>query len=675
MWLYAVTIFLGSFLLFQIQPMIAKMILPWFGGTSAVWVTCMLFFQFGLLAGYTYAHASIRYLQPKTQALVHGLLLIASVFLLPIGPSAGWKPEGHDFPILQICGLLTVSIGLPYFLLSATSSLMQAWYTGRFRSALPYKLFALSNLASLLGLLAYPFLIEPVFSLREQSTVWSTAYGIFGACAMAAAAINARKGASQRLIQEHPAQNLRDSGDAPPGRDKTWWFCLSACGVVLFLSVNNHLTQNVTSIPFLWILPLAVYLLSFVLCFDLEGLYRRSWYLVPLAAVLYGVMVRVVWLDGATTSDLQLTVPFFACALLAGCMFCHGELAHRKPAPRHLTGFYLTISAGGAFGGLMISVAAPNLFRGYFEMPLAVLACAVLIAAVHVRRGWVAGTAAVVSAIGIVVMTGYYVQSYAEGAVALDRNFYGWLRVKEAKKGDGSNFRYLLHGTIIHGGQFTDAGKRNRPTAYFGPSTGVAAAISSLNHQPIRVGIIGLGSGILAAYSRPGDVYRFYEINPMVEQFARDYFTFLSAAQGKMEIVLGDARISLEREETQNYDLLVVDAFSGDAIPVHLLTQQAIELYFRHLKPDGILAMHISNNHFDLDPVVEKVARSCGKHAVLLENDHSNADEVYASKWVLVTAAPLKTRALMIASKPLPARPDLRVWTDDYSNMVQILKW
>jgi spermidine synthase len=675
MWLYAVTIFLGSFLLFQIQPMIAKMILPWFGGTSAVWVTCMLFFQLGLLAGYTYAHASIRYLQPKTQTLVHGVLLVLSLFLLPIGPSLAWKAAGHDFPILQICVLLTISIGLPYFLLSASSSLMQAWYAGRSNSALPYKLFALSNLASLTGLLAYPFVIEPVFTLREQSAAWSIAYGIFSAFAMAAAAINARKGTPQGLARQPLAQTAEGSGDAPSIHDKTWWFCLSACGVVLFLSVNNHLTQNITSIPFLWILPLAIYLLSFVLCFDIEGLYRRSWYLVPLAAVLYGAMARVVWIDGATTSDLQLTLPFFACVLLAACMFCHGELAHRKPSPGHLTAFYLIISAGGAFGGLLISVAAPTLFRGYFEMPLALLACAALVTAVHVRRGWMAGTASVVLTLGIVVMTGYYVQGYAEGAVALDRNFYGWLRVKDVLKGDGSNFRYLLHGAIIHGGQFTDANRCDRPTAYYGMSTGVAAAIRSLNDRPIRAGIIGLGSGILAAYSRPGDVYRFYEINPMVEKFARDYFTFLSAAQGKVEIVLGDARISLEREEVQNYDLLVVDAFSGDAIPVHLLTQQAIEIYFRHLKPGGILAMQISNNHFDLEPVVEKVARSCGKYAVLLENEHSTAEEVYAAKWVLVTAAPLQMRALRLAPKPLPARSDLGVWTDDYNNMVQILKW
>jgi len=367
--------------------------------------------------------------------------------------------------------LLTISIGLPYFLLSATSSLMQARYAGRSNSALPYKLFALSNLASLAGLLAYPFVIEPVFTLREQSAAWSIAYGIFSAFAMSAAAINARKGTSQGLARQPLAQATEGSGDAPSSHDKA-------------------------------------------------------------------------------------------------CMFCHGELAHRKPSPRHLTGFYLIISAGGAFGGRLISVAAPTLFRGYFEMPLALLACAALVTAVHVRRGWMAGTASVVLTLGIVVMTGYYVQGYAEGAVALDRNFYDWLRVKDVPKGDGSNFRYLLHGAIIHGGQFPDDNRRNRPTAYYGMSTGVAAAIRSLNDRPVRAGIIGLGSGILAAYSRPGDVYRFYEINPMVEKFARDYFTFLSAAQGKVEIVLGDARISLEREEVQNYDLLVVDAFSGDAIPV-----------------------------------------------------------------------------------------------------------
>jgi hypothetical protein len=462
-------------------------------------------------------------------------------------------------------------------------------------------------------------------------------------------------------------------GDAAPGTaDTLWWLCLSCGGVVLLLSVTNHLTQNITSIPFLWILPLGLYLLSFMLCFNADGVYIRPIYLGPLALVLLLLMYSTLRYD--STTQLALVIGVFSFGLFACCMFCHGELAQRKPAPRHLTRFYLMIALGGALGGVLVGVAAPLLLRGYVEMPLALSACAVMLLLAQRREGWQSRLLAALLCAVMFAGTGVYLWQYTTAVVAMERNFYGSLRVKVTSAGTEFESRALVHGTVAHGVQFTDAERRHEPTAYYGPASGAALVLQALHHRPIRVGLVGLGVGTLAVYSRPGDVYRFYEINPLVEKLARQEFTFLADASAAVSVIPGDARLTLERETDQQYDVLIIDAFSGDAIPVHLLTQEAMELYFRHLTPHGILALHLTNNHLDLISAAERLSHALGKHAVWVESDLDEAQEIYNADWVLITANPLEIPAIAQASKQLRWIPGLRVWTDDYSNLFEILK-
>jgi len=674
MLIYTITIFLSAFLLFQIQPMITKMILPWFGGSASVWITAMLFFQIVLLGGYLYAHWSVRSLKPKWQSLVHIILLAASLLLLPVAPSLAWKPSGAEAPAPRILGLLAVSIGLPYFLLSTTSPLIQAWYARKFKTALPYKLFALSNLASLLGLLAYPVLVEPNITLRQQSLGWSLAFAVFVALGIAAAKTNRRNTAVDVCDVATVPETSLEHCSPPTLREKIFWLVLAACTSMLLLSVTNHLTQNIASIPFLWVLPLSIYLLTFILTFDYEYLYRRGiffWLLIlALGSMAYGL---VNW---NSQTNLRLVIATYATGLFIACMFFHGELVKRKPAPRHLTSFYLMLSLGGALGGLLVGLAAPSLLPAYFELPITLVFSAVLLLMLLDYRKQRILLLAVggATATMVILAAGYYMFAYSQKVRFMARNFYGGLRVNEYHQGTTNEIRVLVHGTVTHGIQYMPSSRRRELTSYYGPESGVALAATYLRRSSLRIGVIGLGAGSLAAYARPGDTIRFYEINPLVEQLARSEFTFLKDCRGKVDVTLGDGRLSLEREPDQQFDLLVVDAFSGDAIPVHLLTRQALELYFSHLKPSGILALHITNTHIDLEPVVEKLSTKLGKHALLVTNDSDSQHNVFRAIWALLSSQPLESPLFANTAKKLTARPDLRVWTDDYNNLFQILK-
>ncbi len=697
MYLFAFTIFLSAFLLFQIQPMIAKMILPWFGGSASVWITAMLFFQSALLGGYLYAHWSARRLAPRMQALVHAVLLASSLLLLPVAASAAWKPAGAEDPILRIIGLLAASVGLPYFLLSTTSPLMQVWYSRKFRAALPYRLFGLSNLASLLGLLAYPVLIEPNITLRRQSLGWSAAYAVFAALGVSAAARSRGPVAPDRCCTRE--KTAAGAVCRPPGvLDQLFWLVLAGCASTLLLSVTNHLTQNVASVPFLWVLPLSLYLLTFILTFDYERLYNGrifSWLMVlALSGMAYGL---ASW-DSHT--NLKLVIPSFCAGLFICCMFCHGELVKRKPAAQYLTSFYLMLSLGGALGGLLVGLAAPRVLPAYFELPITLMLCSVLLLLViEYRTSRILMAVSWATTAAVILTSGYYMASYRKSARVMVRNFYGGLRVNEYDQGTAVERLVLVNGTVTHGMQYTSPERRREPISYYGPGSGVDLAVkylrlrspSGVTSHPesttkhpaadgtivgtsLRVGIIGLGAGSLAAYARPGDVFRFYEINPLVENLAWNEFTFLSDCRGSVEIVLGDGRLSLEREPRQNYDLLVVDAFSGDAIPVHLLTREAVELYFRHLRPGGIVALHITNTHLNLEPVVEKISSALGKHAVLISTKPDGKRYLFSSRWSLLTSKTIAAPEIRKASEKLRSRTDIRVWTDEYNNLFQILK-
>jgi spermidine synthase len=672
--LYGLTIFVSAFLLFQVQPMIAKMILPWFGGAASVWITCMLFFQLVLLAGYIYAHWMINFLRPGGQIFVHILFIGLSLLLLPVTPNQNLKIMSNIDPILHLLILLLGSVGLPYFLLSTTSPLLQSWYARTYQKAIPYRLFALSNLSSLLGLLAYPFFIEPYLTLSQQSYVWSWSYALFALTCIITAAL----GFKHRHVRGHHSHGEISEPDRhacpPTSRDNLVWFLLSTCSSVLLLSTTNYLTQNVASIPFLWILPLALYLFSFTLCFDRSGWYRRSWY-VWIIAIAVGGMAYFITAWGHNY-DVMVTVPLFCAGLFLCCMFCHGELAARKPAPGYLTGFYLMISVGGAAGGVLVSIIVPKVLSGPFELALSLNACAFLLFAMNFRKKMLTDIVCSVLIIGALGSTIYYIDSFTEKAHLLVRDFYGSLKVDINNKGEYNEYRTLVHGTITHGIQFTAPERRNGHYSYYSELSGVGMAMNSLQHGPRNVGIIGLGVGSISTFAREGDTFRFYEIDPLVEKVARREFTYLSDCRGKVDVLIGDGRLLLEQDTKQKFDLLVVDAFSSDSIPVHLLTVEALELYFSRLKPDGILALHISNRHLKLQPVVELARIELNKQAILIFNSGDYDNQIYRTDWVLLTSGRnlLNIPEIKAAASELEPMPGLRLWTDNYSNLIQILK-
>lgn len=679
MLLYAVTIFLSAFLLFQVQPMIAKAILPWFGGSSGVWTTCMLFFQVVLVLGYAYSHWTIRALRPRTQTVVHAVLLTASMIMLPIVPNPLWKPAGNEDPTLRILGLLAATIGLPYFLLSTTGPLLQAWFArdASTKGMTPYRLYALSNLGSMLALLSYPVAVEPFLPVRLQAQGWSAVYGAF----LLLCGLTAFRNVSSQKRGEYTDQ---DAASQPVLLNYITWTALAAVASAMLLSVTNHLCVNVAAIPFLWVLPLSLYLLTFILCFDADGWYLRNLFL-KLFAVALASMAYASNAD-SENMPLLLALPLFSVGLLICCMVCHGELARLKPHPRYLTSYFLMIAIGGALGGVFAGIVAPHSFPSYYELPVSIVAAAMLILVVLRRDPEGPFTQEggkpllIILATGVLVLTGYVfyeIDTSLDGSRVAVRNFYGGLKVHDTGAGPDA-VRILTHGTINHGEQYLAPDRRTQPTTYYAPQAGAGMAITQHDRRSgLRVGVIGLGTGTLAAYGQAGDVYRFYEINPLVIQLATSEFSFTRQSQAKVDYVLGDARLSMEREPPQNYDVLCVDAFSSDAIPVHLLTEEAFRVYFHHLKPDGVLAVHVSNKYLDLRPVVALAARRLGKEARIVDTDddeHDNA--IFGATWVLLSADHgfFEKRVVKDASIPLLTPDRGRMWTDDFSNLYRILK-
>ncbi len=678
---YACTIFLSAFLLFAVQPMIGKIILPWFGGSAAVWSTCLLFFQAALLAGYLYAHRATRSLKPKHQATLHIALMAISLALLPILPSPTWKPSQAGDPSLRILLLLTATIGLPYLLLSTTSPLLQAWYVAAKPGAVPYRLFALSNFGSLLALLSYPVFVEPLFTTHGQAYGWSGIYVVF---VLICAALAWR--AMRAAPEPSPETIAAPLSPSPSWTIRILWTALAACASTLLLAISNHLSQNVAPIPFLWVLPLAVYLLSFILCFEREKVYNRGVFLPLLVIALDGAAYAIYANEG--NPNIAWAIPTFVATLFICCMVCHGELARLKPDPRHLTSFYLMIALGGTLGGVFVAIVAPHVFHTYFELPLAMVACSALAAIVlwispakwqgkipvaAVRIAMLAFT------VGLAIHLGYQKHRSDRIFRLSVRNFYGVLRVRDIPADEEDTaVRRLIHGTINHGTQLLDAAHRDEPTSYYGPYSGMGRAMGYLQKRgPVRVAVIGLGAGVTASFCRPGDVFRFYEINPLALSVASTWFTFLRDCKADLQVLLGDARLTLAAQPGQQFDLMAIDAFTSDAIPVHLLTREAFALYFRHLKPTGILAVHVSNRYLDLVPVVSRNARDFGKAAVDVDDEDEEGDYFSDSDWVLVSAdAAIFGDAAFKSSSVQPARirPNLRPWTDDYSNLFQILK-
>jgi SAM-dependent methyltransferase len=682
--LYACTIFLSAFLLFQVQPMVGKMLLPWFGGSAAVWSTCLLFFQVVLLLGYLYAHWTQKFLAPKQQGFLHMSLLAASVFVLPITLNSAWKPTGSEDPSLMIVGLMTLMIGLPYFLLSSTGPLLQAWFAREKSGTVPYRLFALSNFGSLLGLLSYPLVFEPRMSIPDISALWSLAYVTFALLC----GVLAWRGLQMQRPAEVQARAVEAGAreHVPPGT-RALWVVLAACPTILLMAVTSHLTQNVAPVPFLWVLPLVLYLLSFILCFEGGNWYKRGWYL-PLFIVWLAIM-SYDQVKPITDAGVWFPLALYATGLFVACMLCHGELAKKKPHPGHLTSFYLMISLGGALGGGVVALVAPRLFNSNIELPLAAILTGLIAVSVikrdvenatdetgaYSRR---VRTGLTICACAVALTTVFATRGileYGERYALMARNFYGTLST--ADTWDGAE-RKLVHGSILHGSQYLDAEKRRQPTTYYGDNGGAGMSVLATRRegQPQRVGVIGLGAGTMAAYGRAGDYYRFYEINPLVLELARSQFSFLRDSPATTEAAMGDARLSLEREGPQEFDALVVDAFSGDSIPVHLLTREAFAVYLRHMKPGGILAVHISNRNLDLAPVVMHAANFYRREARLVNGKQDIERGLSGSSWILISddAGVFERDALQDDAEEVELERRIPPWTDAYSSIYTILK-
>ena len=718
MLIYAATVFLSAFLLFQVQPLIAKYILPWFGGSAAVWSAALLFFQLLLLAGYFYAHVLIRYLKARQQLFLHGGLLVLSLFTLPIIPSPRWKPTGYGDPTFGILLLLAMTIGLPYMLLSATSPLLQAWYVRSKKGSIPYRLFALSNFGSFLALLSYPFVIEPRLALSRQAMIWSFGYGLFAlACGIAA-------WKSSSAGDELAAEAEMENAPAPTLSTKIFWIALAACASTLLLATTSHLTQNVAPIPLLWVVPLSIYLLSFILCFESGRLYQR-WIFMPL-------LVGSLWLltlgndQFENNADvIHKLIPGLCVALFVCCMVCHGELAKRKPHPRYLTQFYLMVSVGGAIGGLFVALIAPRIFISYAEMPIAVASCGLLAAiALWDDESGVATAVCALApavalwniampvptwahfmiAVGAGLITGFlsktqmwkhaFMLAAAAGLAGYlarteinnirwyslsVRNFYGLLRVRDDPPDPSMNYpgeRKLVHGTIDHGTEIMGPNSGRIPTSYFGSNSGVNRAIRAKGDKgPIRIGILGLGAGVTATLARAGDTLHYYEINPLIRDIANTQFTFFRSCPADKNIFMGDGRLILERLPGENLDVLTMDAFSSDAVPMHLLTREAYQIYLRHLKPDGILIFNISNRYLDLEPVVSQAGHEAGFTGITVF-DEGDAETYYTgSTWMVLSRDPRNfdhSNYRDPAVKPMRIDPGFQAWTDDYSNIVKI---
>jgi hypothetical protein len=678
MFVYAATIFLSAFLLFQVQPMIAKFVLPWFGGSAAVWSASLLFFQLLLLLGYLYAHCLIRYLKPKQQITVHGALLLISLVTLPIIPKDYWKPVGGSDPLVGILLLLGATIGLPYTLLSATSPLLQAWYLRTKANVIPYRLFALSNFGSMLALLSYPFLVEPNITLRLQARLWSVGFAAFAA-ACGVAAWKSREGTDPLQAAAHE--------DAKPPRFSTilMWGSLAACASTLLLATTSHLTQNVAPIPLLWVAPLSIYLLTFILSFESDKIYQR-WLFLPLGLVALGVYTRGMTQYEDNVDVIKTLIPMLCGALFIACMVCHGELAKRKPHPRYLTLYFLMVSLGGAIGGLFVALIAPRIFPNYWEMPIAIAGLSVLIAIVlsydddGVPRPLAVRAALLIVALSFGVYLARLERRANEEYILSARNFYGVLRVRDDPPGDSVNgIRVLIHGTINHGTQLLGPGGGRIPTSYFGETSGISRAIRSKGEKgPIRIGILGLGAGVTATLARAGDTLHYYEINPLIFQIAQTKFDFWKDCPADKQLYFGDGRLTLEgMKDSENLDFLAMDAFTSDAVPMHLLTREAYATYARHMKPDGILAVNISNRYLDLEPIMAQAAQEMGWTGVIVY-DEGNSESYYVSNtWVLLSKSPTVFAHPNFqdgSTSALQPRKGFRTWTDDYSNIIQILR-
>jgi SAM-dependent methyltransferase len=675
--LYALVTFLSAFLLFLLEPIAGRQLLPLFGGSAAVWTICLVFFQCALLAGYGYAHLLVSRLAPRSQTLAQIVLLTAALASLElrVHPTAS-ALTFH--PLLTLWGMLTAAIGLPFLALAATSPLLQAWHA---RSSVgnpsPWWLFALSNAGSLLALFLYPVVIETNLALHAQTYLWAVGFCLF-------AALNGALALRNRRAPAIPRPEAATATPTAPASSRLLWMLLPACGSMLLCAVTSHLGENIASIPLLWILPLAAYLLSFIVAFSSPRAWPR-FISVRMLAVTLATFAYLLF-NSRYSFPLFVSIPVYTGALLFSCLFCHAELYRLRPAPGSATNYYLLIAFGSAIGAIFVGIAAPNLFHANHDLAISVIALAATALLATWRSGFSARVAWTAAALGLVYVATVQSANLRENAIAQLRSFYGSLRVTETHlPPEAETARTLYHGRIQHGTQLFGNGLRTQPSSYYSRDSGVGLALDlCCEGHPKRVGVVGLGTGTVAAYGEPGDQIVFYEIDPLVERLARALFTYLRDSPAETRVVLGDARLSIAREApspANQCDVIVLDAFSGDAIPVHLLTAEAIALYRRHLRPGGLLVFNISSQYLDLAPQLALQARHAGMKALLVHSHDDEARGLFAADWVILTAndSLATLPALVNAAQPIETIsgeiPGLRLWTDDYSSLLPLLRW
>lgn len=743
MGIFALAIFVSSFLIFQVQPMIGKFILPWYGSSPGVWMFVFLFFQLLLVGGYAYAHFLNCWVPAKKQVLVHLSLLAAVLLLLPVTPSDRFKPSGSENPMTSILLLLTVTVGAPYTMLATTAPLLQSWFAARYPGRTPYRLYAVSNIGSLLALLSYPFIVEPLFTLKHQTLGWSCGFGLFvlltAFCARSRT--SGLSTAPDRATPRLDTPSVTSALQRPGVGRYLLWLTLSAFGSIVLMATSNRISQDVPPVPFLFILPLSLYLITFIIAFENPQYYRRMIF-IPL---LWGVTLLAVILShtpGRLSIPMQIGI--YSGILFALCMVCHGELAKLRPDPAFLTHFFLTISLGGALGGTFVAILSPLLFSRYTEFEIGWVGTYGLVMSVVIGthfqmvgqarrecrsagmdfgtvgleafgnlpgdkvelvmkaqslplKNWALSLASLVWMTGLGLSVFDVFQLEKIDRLSQSRNFYGCIRVRQTTNSTNSTVREMGYGSTLHGVQFTDPNRHRIPTTYFGPESGIGLALRfhpgrNLENRQFRIGVVGLGTGTLAAYlnadksfgpaNRPqGDFLCFYELNPLVVNTAEKEFTYLNDARrrgAEIELRLGDARIVLEeqlrRGLDRKYDLLAVDAFISDAIPMHLLTTECFDLYLKHLNPDGILAFHITNP-IDLLPVVRASARKFGLQEYFIHNRPRTEGEL-PSKWVLVTKNEKFIDRPEIRSRlTAPTDRDKTIlWTDDFHSLFQVFR-
>jgi hypothetical protein len=739
---FTVSMFISAALLFLVEPMMAKMALPMLGGTPAVWNTCLVFFQAVLLAGYLYAFATTKWLKHRAQIALHVGLALTPFVVLPLHIPIGWEPPVEGTPVFWILGMLSVAVGLPFFLLSASTPILQRWFgdSGQKYSTDPYFLYAASNAGSLVGLLGYPLLLEPTLRLSVQCRLWSYGYALFVTMTVICAVLVWRP---QDTVEKAPEaeEEVRDSRSL--WRQRFRWIALAFVPSSLMLGVTTALTTDVPAIPLFWVLPLALYLLSFVLVFAKRQLISHTWLIRRLPLLILASLIPTVSKGELPMIALLL---IYLLTLFAAAMVCHGELALSRPGVSRLTEYYLWISFGGVLGGIFNSLIAPMVFSTVLEFPIALILAALLRPAVDVkpaaspaeelaakRKDWLLPLALGLCMVAVItglahfgfkpsrslniLVFGYSMLwcmsfgkrplRFAAGVTALvaasflfagpfgrvlhtERSFFGVLRVSNDSDG---KFRSLFHGVISHGMQSLNPANSREPLTYYTRSGPVGSILHAMQAKTLydnrgdlrkpRWAVVGLGAGAMACYTQPGESLTYYEIDPSVSRIAENprYFTFLEQCAPKAQIILGDARLKLRDAPDGSYDLLALDAFSGDSIPMHLMTREALALYLRKLAPGGILAFHISSLYLQIAPTLGALAKDAG--LVCLFGDDTNITQAqidagkFPSKWVVMARSRADLGEIGTDPRwvPIPVPLGAKVWTDDYSNLLTIIKW